>query len=193
MIVTGCVLVDLHQHSGASRSVASRHHYCGFQTAMRSSTCPPANTKTQHNVSQQRLFVTSSLRMTRADRRRRTADVAQVWWFFSQHHIGPVSIHHAVSSLWNVICLTAAAANAHWGQDRRASGCSSGCALVLNRVHTCALSVMWTVASEQITKALSFQTGTLFFIPIFPPVSSTGRTGLPLCSRCLRLGVSERR
>lgn len=82
MIVTGCVLVDLHQHSGASRSVASRHHYCGFQTAMRSSTCPPANTKTQHNVSQQRLFVTSSLRMTRADRRRRTADVAQVWWFF---------------------------------------------------------------------------------------------------------------
>ena len=113
--------------------------------------------------------------------------------FSSQHHIGPVSIHHAVSSLWNVICLTAAAANAHWGQDRRASGCSSGCALVLNRVHTCALSVMWTVASEQITKALSFQTGTLFFIPIFPPVSSTGRTGLPLCSRCLRLGVSERR
>lgn len=59
-------------------------------------------------------------------------------------------------------------------EDRRASGWSSGCALALNKGNTRACfthqegdASMPTVVSEQITKALSFQTDTRVFISYF--------------------------
>lgn len=111
---------------------ASRHHDCGFQSVNRALLLPLQLKK--NTCCNSGSLSPWSRNITRFDRRRRTADLAQVRVF--QHHIGqrafiPLWLQCEIWSVWQLL-------RQMHNEARRASGRSSGCALVLNRGDTCA-------------------------------------------------------